>query len=124
MIVAKGMFEGRGGHELRGDFIVELRDADYWFVTSDDFYFDGSPEPGFAVSQSLTPNASEAEATRFYDLPGSGSLVGTQIKVGGKQEGKIGPDFDLKNGKAFILWCFLTPFLLGIGPLTLVDNQS
>ena len=124
MIVAKGNFEGRGGHELSGDFVIESRGTDYWLVTSENFYFDGSPEPGFAVAASLSPTASEAEATRFLNLRGSGSLSGPQIEVTGKQEGRIGSDFDIEKTRAVFLWCYLTPFLLGIGPLTSTDGGS
>lgn len=124
LIVASGLFEGRGGHTLKGNFVIEKRESDYWLVTSEDFLFDGSPEPGFALSDSLSPNEGEAIATRFHNLRGSGSLFGTQIEVSGVKEGKIGPDFDLAKTKAIFLWCFLTPFLLGVGPLNAVEGGS
>ncbi|MEO1110362.1 MAG: hypothetical protein AAFX90_20820 [Pseudomonadota bacterium] len=116
MIITQGTFEGRGGHVLRGSFVIERRGAEYWLVTSDDFYFDGSPQPAFALSSSLTPTEAEAHTTRFLDLPGSGSLSGSQIEVAGRQEGLIAPGFDPSSTRAVFLWCFLTPFFLGIGP--------
>ncbi len=118
MIIANGRFEGRGGHALRGSFVIEKRGSDHWFATSDDFYFDGSPEPGFALSPSLIPTQAEAEATRFLTLPASGSLSPPQIEVRGVQEGPIGPGFDPATAQSVFLWCFLTPFLLGVGHLT------
>lgn len=123
MIVAKGRFEGRGGHRLSGAFVIELHGAEHWLVTSENFYFDGSPEPAFAFTSDLLPTAAQAQATRFLNLPGSGSLVGAQIEVSGKLEGRTGPDFDLATVKTIFLWCFQTPFLLGIGPITRMEAE-
>ena len=123
MIVAKGTFQGRGGHVMRGTFVIEERSDGFWMVTDDDFYFDGSPEPAFALSSSSTPTASEARDTRFHNLPASGSLSGPQIEVEGRQEARIGEALDLDVTKFVFLWCFLTPFLLGVGPLERTDGS-
>lgn len=124
MIIAKGRFEGRGGHELQGNFVLEELDGQIWMVTDDSFFFDGSPEPGFAVSASLTPTEAEAVHSRFLDLPGSGSLVGRQIEVSGRQRGRLIAPFNPLTARSVFLWCFQTPFLLGIGPLEPVGDQA
>lgn len=117
MIVWRGVLEGRGGHVLRGDFQIEQSDSGLLLTTSDDFYFDGSPAPGFAFSASGDATPEEAAATDFLRLPGSGSLSGAQIEVSGRQGGPIPGAIDVSAQKLLFLWCYRTPFLLGIGVL-------
>lgn len=117
MIVAEGEFEGRGGHMMSGSFRIESSDDGLTFVTSDDFFFDGSPAPGFAFSSSGDATAAEAAASDFFRLPGSGSLTGPQIEVTGRQTSLIPPTIDLSGQKILFLWCYLTPFLLGKGKI-------
>lgn len=119
MILAHGTLSGRGGHELHGSFVIEKRGGDLWFATDEAFYFDGSPEPAFAFATSPEQFAEQAQETRFLNLPGTGSLTGVQIKVRGKQEGRVGTLFDAASTHFVFLWCFMTPFLLGVGEIKL-----
>ncbi|MFY0610999.1 MAG: hypothetical protein JXQ99_05695 [Hyphomicrobiaceae bacterium] len=118
MLIAQGRFEGRQTHEMRGTFtIVETSDG-LLFETSDDFFFDGSPEPAFALSRYPDPDQGQAGEdldTRFLDLPGTGNLTDPSIEVRGKQTGIIGPASALNGKESVFLWCYLTPFLLGVG---------
>ncbi|WP_375258715.1 hypothetical protein [Citreimonas sp.] len=116
MLIGNGTFEGRGGHVLRGTFRFDRSDGGVVrLTTSDDFFFDGSPAPGFALSASGDPSAAEAAATDFLRLPGSGSLSGAQIEVRGAQGGIVPDSIDIRAQKVLFLWCYITPFLLGVG---------
>lgn len=116
MLIAQGAFEGRGIHVMNGTFRIEQEaDGKVWLTTSDDFYFDGSPEPGFAISASGDFTAAEAEATDFLRLPGTGSPVGAQTEVHGKQRGEIPEGVDVGAANALFLWCFQFPSVLGMG---------
>jgi hypothetical protein len=117
MIVGHGTFQGRGGHTLRGRFEL-LRGADGVRLTiGDDFFFDGSPAPGFALAANSEFTQAQAIATDFHRLPGSGRLMGAQIEVSGRQEALIPARFNLDDFDTLFLWCFMTPFLLGVGPI-------
>lgn len=115
MHIGNGLFEGRGGHVMRGSFSLERAADELMFRTSDDFYFDGSPAPGFAFSASGEATALEAIATDFLRLPGSGELSGEQIEVRGAQRGRVPSTIDIRAQRAVFLWCYRVPFLLGIG---------
>lgn len=118
MLIATGEFEGRGTHVLHGTFRIEQEaDGKVWLTTSDDFYFDGSPEPGFAISASGNFTPAEAAATDFLRLSGTGSPVGAQIEVQGKQRGEIPEGIDIGAANAVFLWCFQFPSVLGVGVL-------
>lgn len=117
MILAHGRFEGRGGHILRGSFVLRAVDGETHFETSEDFYFDGSPVPGFAWSQAGRFDEQQALTHGFLRLPGSGSLSGQQIEVTGRQHTKIAPGFEPQAFDAVFLWCFGVPFLLGVAKL-------
>lgn len=121
MIIGSGQFEGRGGHEMSGSFTIEKIDGKVWMITSEDFYFDGSPSPGFAISRSGSPSATEAEATDFLRLPGTGKATGDQIEVTGIYRGEIPSMIDIEVAKTLFLWCFEYPFLLGVGQIDHVD---
>lgn len=118
MLIASGRFEGRGGHEMRGSFQIE-EDADgmIWFATSDDFFFDGSPAPGFAVSASGDLTAAEAAATDFLRLPATGSGTGAQLEVHGVQRAQIPATAGIKTAKFVFLWCYIFPSILGEGEI-------
>ena len=118
MLIAQGHFEGRNGHSLAGTFrIEEEADGETWLTTSDDFHFDGSPAPGFAISVSGDLTAAEAVATDFLRLPGTGNGFGAQIEVRGVQRGRIpgGAALAGAGAGAVFLWCFLFPSVLGVG---------
>lgn len=80
MIIAKGMLKGRGGHEVSGAFEILRVDGRLLFRTDEEFYFDGSPEPAFALTSNGVFNEQQALATRFLNLPASGSLRGLKSR--------------------------------------------
>lgn len=117
MLVAQGTFEGRGPHEMSGRFTIEEIDGAHWFSTSEDFYFDGSPEPGFAVSASGNSTGVEAAATDFLRLPGKGDPSPPQIEVRGLYRARVPDHVEITNASNVFLWCFQFPSLLGFGRL-------
>jgi len=120
MIVGKGVFDGRGGHLMRGSFSIEQSASGLLFMTSDNFYFDGSPAPGFAFSASGDPTQEEATSTDFLRLPGTGALSGEQLEVIGRQSGPVPGSIDVSAQKLVFLWCYRVPFLLGIGEIEII----
>lgn len=117
MILAQGRFEGRGGHVMRGSFVLRMIDGDIHFETSEDFYFDGSPAPGFAWSQAGRFDEQQALTNGFLRLPSSGSLDGAQLEVTGRQHAQLVSGFVPTDFDAVFLWCFGVPFLLGVAQL-------
>lgn len=112
MIISTGIFEGRGGHVLSGDFALHQSSAGLELVTADNFFFDGSPAPGFALFQgdpsgiSLTDLAEAAQLSGFLPLP-------SNMPVSGQQRGYLHPGAQRAPFDHIFLWCFEFPFLLG-----------
>ena len=85
--------------------------------TSDDFFFDGSPAPGFGLHAGIPTDAGDPalwaamDRTRFLDLPGN------VVPVSRRQAGLIPPEIALSEFDTLVLWCFAVPFILGIGPV-------
>ncbi|MEM1152704.1 MAG: DM13 domain-containing protein [Pseudomonadota bacterium] len=122
MLLAEGTFEGRGGHALKGEFVVEQVGDRQRFTTSEDFYFDGSPAPGFALSATGNVSAEEAIETDFLRLPGTGSTAGPQLEVPGRQMALLPKTIDIVQIKYVFLWCYRFPSLLGVARLDIVDH--
>ncbi|QIR86484.1 hypothetical protein [Paracoccus sp. AK26] len=122
MIVAQGRLTPGPGHTLRGSFTIRQTGEGLLMETSDDFFFDGSPTPGFALNTGIPTDAadlalqSRMEGTRFLDLPGG------VVTVQGRQAGTIPPDLDLDAFDTLVLWCFAVPFILGFGPIDRVQT--
>ncbi len=115
MILATGTWQGRGGHEMRGTFTLTREGDRLCMATSDDFFFDGSPEPAFAVSPDAATDATTARQGRFLDLLGTGPTPAPAIAVRGRQSGLLPEGLAITDIHTIFLWCFGFPFLLGIG---------
>ena len=117
MLIGSGRFIGTGGHRLHGTFTLTKLADHVLFETSEDFFFDGAPEPGWALSKGtpedhISPKVSEfASRTRFGEMPGE------IIPVRGKQLGRIPGRIWRENFDTVFLWCFSVPFILGVGPI-------
>lgn len=120
MLIGAGTLSGRNRHVLQGSFTLNRQDdGSVLMETSADFFFDGAPDPGWALFQGEPMGVARpkvhaaALATRFGRLPGG------VVAVHGIQSGVIPAAFDMSQVDHLFLWCFdpQTPFLLGIGPI-------
>lgn len=117
MIIAQGIFIPGPPHALRGGFTIREDGGALLFETSADFYFDGSPAPGFGFHTGIPTRADDPvlranmDQTRFLDLPGN------VVEVRGRHAGSIPPAIDLDEYDTLVLWCFSIPFILGYGTL-------
>ncbi len=117
MIVAHGIFIPGPPHVLRGGFTISEEGGALLFETNADFYFDGSPAPGFGFHTGIPTSAGDPalranmDRTRFLDLPGN------VVEVRGQHTGAIPPAIDLDAYDTIVLWCFEIPFILGYGTL-------
>lgn len=116
MIIGRGAFTPGTGHDLRGDFTLTRQSGGVLMRTSADFFFDGSPEPGWALVAGLPVDASDravqaaAVATDFQRLP-------MNVSVAGEQTGLIPDAIDIDAYDTLLLWCYRFPFILGVGPI-------
>ena len=115
--IAEGVFTPGPPHTLRGGFEIFRTNALRSVVTSDDFFFDGSPAPGFALTKGAAFNDATARRTEIGRLRGSASLDGKSIEVSGSQTMFIPPSLNLDTFDTLILWCFKVPFLLCSGAI-------
>jgi hypothetical protein len=117
MIFAHGIFTPGAPHVLRGGFTIREDGGVLLFETSEDFYFDGSPAPGFGLHSGIPTSAGDLalranmDRTRFLDLPGN------LVEVRGQHAGEIPPTINLGAYDTLVLWCFEIPFILGYGTL-------
>lgn len=112
MTLATGLFTGFGQHVMRGGFVVRQDGGRQIFETSDDFFFDGAPEPGFALSADGSFTRAAAEATDFLRLAANGPVTGTLTA-------ELPPGFDISDQRIVFLWCFDFHVLLGQAPVEL-----
>ncbi|SEA85671.1 hypothetical protein [Rubrimonas cliftonensis] len=116
MIIGQGAFTPGNGHDLRGGFTLTRQRGGVLMRTSADFFFDGSPEPGWALTLGLPVDAGDqavqaaATATDFQRLP-------MNVAVSGEQTGLIPEAIDLDAYNTLFLWCYRFPFILGVGPI-------
>lgn len=117
MIIARGTFTPNAPHALRGGFSIREHGGSLQFETRADFYFDGSPAPGFGFHTAIPTKADDPTLrgnmalTRFLDLPGS------VVEIEGRHAGPIPPIIDIGAYTTVVLWCFAVPFILGHGSL-------
>lgn len=117
MIIARGTFTPGPPHVLRGGFSIREEAGALLFEASEDFYFDGSPAPGFGFHSGIPTSANDPalranmDRTRFLDLPGN------VVEVRGQKAAQIPPAIDLDAYDTVVLWCFAVPFILGYGTL-------
>lgn len=114
-LIGTGSFAPGPPHVLRGTFTLARIDGVVALTTSDAFFFDGSPAPGFALTTGNDFSEQQARRTEFGRLPGSGSLDGRTIEVVGRQIAFVPPSLDIGDFDTVFLWCFKVPFLLGRG---------
>jgi len=117
MLIGKGTFSGRNSHALEGSFSLIQRDGSVLMETSDDFYFDGSPQPDWALFKGEPLDKDDpavraaALATRFGNMPGG------IVEIRGRQTGIIQPGSRLAENDTIFLWCYEIPFILGVGAI-------
>ena len=114
-IIAQGVFDPRGGHNLSGGFQILRTPQGVTFTTTEDFYFDGAAEPGLSFTLGEIYNSAAAQRTDFLRLPASNNIFGSHHSV----EGVFGCDLpgglDVMAYDRVFLWCHATPFLMGVG---------
>lgn len=115
MIMATGSFSGRGGHVLRGDFIFQQNGTNIEFITSDDFFFDGSPEPGWALTRGNIFTQASADAGKIGLIPKE--VIAADDIVSGRHTLIVPLQLKITDHDAVFLWCYEFPFLLGVGTL-------
>lgn len=115
MLIGRGNFVPGPPHDLRGSFTLTREDGHVRLDTSDDFFFDGSPEPGFGLHSGVPVNSGDMAlranmaATRFLNLP-TGVVPAT-----GRHSGLLRSETNLDDFDVVVLWCFAVPFILGFG---------
>lgn len=115
MLIGRGNFVPGPPHELRGGFTLTREGGHIRMDTSDDFFFDGSPEPGFGLHSGIPANAADPvlranmTATRFLDLPPG------IVPAEGRYSGLLQSQTNLDDFDTIVLWCFAVPFILGYG---------
>lgn len=119
MLIARGTFIPGPPHVLRGTFEITRRDDLVSLTTGADFFFDGSPAPGFALTSADLFSAAVAGRNEFGRLPGSGSLDGKAVEVTGRHTAHLPPSLSIDDFDTVFLWCFKVPFLLGYGRIVL-----
>ena len=117
MLIGQGNFIPGPPHEMRGGFTFTLEDSRIRMETSEDFYFDGSPEPAFALHTGIPSDANDPilranmTATRFLDLPGN------VVPSEGRFSGLVRSETHFDDFNTVVLWCFQVPFILGYGSI-------
>lgn len=117
MLIGTGRFSPGPGHVMRGTFTLTRQTDGILMETSDDFFFDGSPEPDWALYRGVPMDPSDPDvqaaalATRFGNMPGG------VVEVRGKQTGLIPASVDIDAYDTIFLWCYGFPFILGVGPI-------
>lgn len=117
MLIGSGNFSPGPGHVMTGSFTLTRQSDGILMETSSDFFFDGSPEPDWALYSGvpMDPNDPAVQAaaleTRFGAMPGG------IVTVSGRQTGLIGADVDIDGFTTLFLWCYQIPAILGVGPI-------
>lgn len=120
MLIGRGTFSPGPGHVMRGTFTLTRLGGGILMETDEDFLFDGSPEPDWALYSGvpmdrLDPNVqAAAQATRFGRMPGG------IVQIRGKQTGLIPPSINIDEYDTIFLWCYQIPAILGVGPIVRV----
>ncbi|MEL6202912.1 MAG: hypothetical protein AAFR39_11210 [Pseudomonadota bacterium] len=121
MLVSKGTFTAGPGHEMTGGFTISRTPAGFEFATTSDFFFDGSPAPGFAYIQGDPTSATSNELGLAASTSGFLPLTQTpppfvpRVEIKGVQSGLMHPSTPFMQFDHIFLWCFEIPSLLGYG---------
>ncbi len=97
---------------MTGGFIIQESDGQQVFETSEDFFFDGAPDPAFALSPSGAMDTVTATASKFLPLL-------ADVSNSGKLSADLPDGFEIRHQSHVFLWCFTFAFLLGVGPVEL-----
>ena len=120
MIIANGVFSGRGGHILTGSFSIGTTEQGLMLTTSHDFFFDGSADPGWVLAKQVPANSADpsaSEAAKTSSLPHLGDSLGFPYpEVTGRQTTLIPSSLNIEDYCTLFLWCHKSQFLLGVGP--------
>ena len=115
MLIGTGNFAGTGGHTLFGSFsLTRCRDG-VLMETSADFYFDGAPDPGWALYRGTPKDRTDPDTVLAALTTKFGTLPGGIKEVHGCHAGLIPSGIDIDDYDTVFLWCFAVPFILGIG---------
>ena len=117
MLIGKGTFSPGVGHELRGTFTLIRQANGVLMTTSQDFYFDGSPAPGWALSAGVPIDSDDPEVQRTAIATDFQRLTDRIEEVSGQQSGLIHNAIDIDAYDTLFLWCFQVPFILGVGSI-------
>ena len=120
MIVVTGDLHGRGGHILRGRFSFRREAGRLRFETSEDFFFDGAPSPGWALFHTV-PASGQSEGVREAAATGHFGMLAPASdypypETRGPQHALLPEALRLDGCRSLFLWCYGTHRLLGVGP--------
>lgn len=91
--------------------------------TSEDFFFDGAADPGWALFNGVPQSSSDAGVAAAALENGFGRLDGASTfphrEIVGRQVATIPDHIPVAAYDCVFLWCYSTQFLLGIGPFVL-----
>lgn len=116
-MIGRGIFSPGVGHVLRGSFTLTRQANGVLMMTSEDFFFDGSPAPGWALSSGLPTDATDPATQRTAIETDFQRLTDRVEPVSGQQSGLIPAAIDIDAYDTLFLWCFQFPFILGVGPI-------
>lgn len=117
MLIATGKFTGAGGHALRGTFTLTQQDNGVLMKTSDDFFFDGSPKPGWALFDGIPTDSSDPKVQAVAVNTNFGNLPDGIVEVRDSQIAIIPQTLNLDAYTTIFLWCYDVPFILGYGSI-------
>ena len=120
MLIGRGVFTPGNGHEMRGSFTLERQASGVLMRTSEDFFFDGSPAPGWALSKGIPTDASDPDVQRTALQTDFQRLTDRIEPVSGQQSGIIPLRIDIEDFDTLFLWCYQFPFILGFGAINFV----
>ncbi len=117
MQIGKGSFTPGVGHRLDGTFTLTRQASSVLMVTSNDFYFDGSPAPGWALTNDIPTDASDPKVRRDAIMTDFQRLTDKIESVQGQQSGLIPNSINIDEYDTVFLWCYQFPFILGFGQI-------
>lgn len=117
MLIGRGFFSPGMGHQMRGSFTLTRQANGVLMLTGEDFFFDGSPAPGWALSKGVPEDANDPAVQLTAMRTDFQRLTDRIEPVSGQQSGLIPNSIDIDDFDTLFLWCFQEPFILGVGPI-------
>lgn len=121
MLIGKGKFIPGQGHELRGSFTLTRQNSGILMLTSENFFFDGSPAPGWALSKGIPQDADDPDVKRTAIATDFQRLTDRIEPVSGQQSGLIPNSINIDEFDTLFLWCYQVPFILGYGSIVKIE---